>query len=172
MTEKETADENTNVNGAEYEWYLGHEEALSFPAGVNSVDGNPGVASGVAGDQHAIGYVGLAFMGNLVPAELYNPGNGEWVSPSVSNAVKAIPLNLTTPGQEIMNSEIEGAYPIARLLFYIVNRNHLSTNTITFVTWCLVQGQRFINIMGYVPINGTAAQSYSIAIMSSLSPSH
>jgi len=167
----ETADENTNANGAEYEWYLGHEEALSFPAGVNSVDGNPGVASGVAGDQSAIGYVGLAFLGDLVAADLYNPGNGEWISPSVANAVKSIPTNLTSPGDNLMNSAISGAYPIARLLFYIVNRDNLNGNTITFVTWCLVQGQRFVDIVGYVPINGTAAQSYSISIMSSLSPS-
>jgi len=168
----ETADENTNSNGAEYEWYLGHEEALSFPAGVNAVDGNPGVASGVADDQLAIGYVGLAFMNELVAVELYNPGNNEWITPSIKNAVKAIPSNLTTPSQDIMNSEIEDAYPIARLLFYLVNRNHLSSHTITFVTWCLVQGQRFIDVVGYVPINGTAAQSYSLSIMSLLSPTH
>ena len=167
----ETADENTNANGAEFEWYLGHEEAISFPAGINAVDGNPGVASGVDDDQSAIGYVGLAFLGELVVADLYNPGNGEWVTPSIANAVKAIPTNLTAPGQNIMNSDIEGAYPIARLLFYLINRNHLSENTITFVSWCLVQGQKFVSVVGYVPINGTAAQSYSLNIMSALYPS-
>ncbi|MHA2117060.1 MAG: hypothetical protein ACXABM_16305, partial [Candidatus Thorarchaeota archaeon] len=108
---------------------------------------------------------------DLVAADLYNPGNGEWVTPSVANAVKAIPNNLTAPDQNIMNSDIAGAYPIARMLFYLVNRNHLSENTITFVTWCLVQGQKFVSVVGYVPINGTAAQSYSLSIMSSLSPS-
>ncbi|MGD9397555.1 MAG: PstS family phosphate ABC transporter substrate-binding protein [Candidatus Thorarchaeota archaeon] len=167
----ETADENTNANGAEYDWHLGHEEALSFPAGINAVDGNPGVASGVEGDNAAIGYVGLAFMGDLIPTELYNPGNGEWITPSIANAVRAIPTNLTAPGQNIMNSAIEGAYPIARLLFYIVNRDYLSMNTITYVTWCLVQGQRFVSVVGYVPINGTSAQSYSLTLLSSLSPS-
>ena len=167
----ETADENINANGAEYEWHLGHEEALSFPAGANAVDGNPGVASGVANDELAIGYVGLAFLGDLVAADLYNPGNGEWVAPSIANAVRAIPANLTSPGQNIMNSDIVGAYPIARLLFYLVNRNHLSVNTLTFVTWCLVKGQTFISIVGYVPINGTAAQKYALTIMSTLSPS-
>ena len=167
----ETAEDNNNTNGADYIWHLGHEEALSFPAGVNAVDGNPGVASGVEGDQLAIGYVGLAFLGDLVPADLYNPGNGEWVTPSIANAQRAIPSSLTAPGQEIMNSDIEGAYPIARLLFYLVNRSHLSENTITFVSWCLVQGQKFVSVVGYVPINGTAAQSYSLAIMSTLSPS-
>ncbi|MFW9812788.1 MAG: PstS family phosphate ABC transporter substrate-binding protein [Candidatus Thorarchaeota archaeon] len=167
----ETAEENTNANGAEYEWILGHEEALSFPAGVNSVDGNPGVASGVEGDQSSIGYVGLAFLGDLVAADLYNPGNEEWISPSITNAIKAIPTNLTAPSDAIMNSNFEGAYPIARLLFYLINRDNLSANTITFVTWCLVQGQRFVSTVGYVPINGTSAQSYSLAIMSSLAPS-
>jgi phosphate transport system substrate-binding protein len=145
----ETARDNMNANGAEYEWYLGHEEAVSFPAEINAVDGNPGVASGVAGDQSAIGYVGLAFLGDLIAADLYNPGNGEWVTPSIANAVKAIPANLTAPGQNIMNSEIEGAYPIARLLFYLVNRNHLSGSTIMYVTWCLVQGQKFVSVVGY-----------------------
>jgi ABC-type phosphate transport system substrate-binding protein len=167
----ETADENTNSNGAEYEWHLGHEEAISFPAGITAVDGNPGVASSVAGDQNGVGYVGLAFMSDLVPAELYNPGNGEWITPSITNAVRAIPTNLTAPGQNIMNSDIEGAYPIARLLFYLVSRENLSENTLTYMTWCLVQGQKFVSTVGHVPINGTAAQSYSLTIMSTLSPS-
>jgi len=167
----ETADQNTNANGAEYEWNLGHEEAIIFPPGVSAVDGNPGVASGVASDSGAIGYVGLAFIGELVPADLYNPGNGEWVTPSLTNTVRAIPSNLTDAGQDLMNSNIAGSYPIARLLFYLVNRNHLSLNTITYLTWCLVQGQRFVGIVGYVPINGTSAQSYSLNIVGSLTPS-
>ena len=165
----ETADKNTNSNGAEYEWFLGHEEALSFPAGANAVDGNPGVALGVETDQQAIGYVGLAFIGDLIPADLYNPGNGEWIAPSISNAVRAIPTNLTSPGQDIMNSEIPGAYPIARLLYYLVNRSHLNQNTIAFVAWCIIQGQKFVSVVGYVPINGTSAQSYSLGIVSTLS---
>jgi ABC-type phosphate transport system substrate-binding protein len=164
----ETADETNNTNGADYEWGLGHEEALSFPAGVNSVDGNPSVSSGVISDDHGIGYVSLAFMEGAVPVDLYNPGNDAWINPSVLNAVRAIPTNLTTPGQNIMNSEIVGAYPIARLLFYLVNRNNLHTNTMTFLTWCILQGQIYIPLVGYVPINGTSAQSYSLDIIGSL----
>ncbi|MFX0108557.1 MAG: PstS family phosphate ABC transporter substrate-binding protein [Candidatus Hodarchaeota archaeon] len=167
----ETANENTNPNSAEYEWGLGHEEALSFPAGVNAVDGNPGVASGVKNDDHGIGYVGLAFLGDLVPVELYNPGNGEWVMPNLENAVRAIPVELANPGQNLMNSDVQGAYPIARLLFYLVNRNNLRWCALTYLTWCLVQGQKHISTVGYVPINGTSAQSYSLSIISNLSPS-
>ncbi|MBE0526386.1 MAG: substrate-binding domain-containing protein, partial [Candidatus Thorarchaeota archaeon] len=164
----ETADENNNTNSADYEWTLGHEEALSFPSGINSVDGNPSVSSGVISDEHGIGYVSLAFMEGATPVDLFNPGNDEWVTPSILNAVRAIPPNLTTPGQSIMNSEIEGAYPISRLLFYMVNKYNLLTNTVTFLTWCLLQGQLFVPTVGYVPINGTSAQSYSLDVISNL----
>jgi len=167
----ETSGENINPNGAEYEWLLGHEEAISFPSGIQAVDGNPGVASGVEGDDHSIGYVGLAFIGDLVAVQLYNPGINEWVSPSVENAVKAIPSNLTDPGQNLMNSELEGAYPIARLLFYLINTDFLKWYTITYVTWCLVQGQKYISEVGYVPIADTAAQYYSLSIIGLLEAS-
>lgn len=164
----ETADENNNTNGADYVWGLGHEEALSFPAGVNAVDGNPSVSSGVISDDQGIGYVSLAFIEGAVGVDLYNPGNDEWITPSIQNTVKAIPANLTAPRQNLMNSEIEGAYPIARLLFYLVNRDFLRTYTITYLTWCLLQGQIHVPLVGYVPINGTSAQTYSLDIVSSL----
>jgi ABC-type phosphate transport system substrate-binding protein len=168
----ETATDNTNSNGAEFEWHIGHEEAISFPAGVTAVDGNPGVASGVIGDDNAIGYVGLAFMAQLIPVELFNPGNNEWVIPSVANAIRAIPDTLTEPGQNLMNSEIPNAYPIARLLFYLVNHDNLKWYTITYLTWCLVQGQGYVSDIGYVPINGTSAQQYALGIVSLLVPSN
>ncbi|TFG32069.1 PstS family phosphate ABC transporter substrate-binding protein [Candidatus Thorarchaeota archaeon] len=164
----ETADETSNANGADYEWGLGHEEALSFPSGVNSVDGNPSVSSGVISDDHGIGYVSLAFMEGAVPVDLYNPGNDAWITPSVMNAVRAIPSNLTAPGQNIMNSDIVGAYPIARLLFYLVNRDHLLSNSVSFLTWCILQGQLYVPLVGYVPINGTSAQSYSLNVIANL----
>jgi len=164
----ETANEHNNTNGADFEWTLGHEEALSFPSGVNSVDGNPSVSSGVLSDDHGIGYVSLAFMEGATPVDIYNPGNNQWITPSILNAVKAIPSNLTSPGQDIMNSEIEDAYPIARLLFYMVNKQNIQTNTATFLSWCLLQGQHYVPIVGYVPINGTSAQSYSFDVISSL----
>jgi ABC-type phosphate transport system substrate-binding protein len=161
----ETADENINANGAEYQWKRGHEEALSFPAGVNSVDGNPSVSSGVLSDNHGIGYVSLAFMEGAVAADLYNPGNNQWITPSVQNAIKAIPTNFTNPGQDIMNSNILGAYPIARMLFYLVNHDYLKSYTVTFLSWCLLQGQTHVHEVGYVPINGTSAERYSLNVV-------
>ena len=166
----ETAPENTNANGAEFEWHLGHGESLSWPAGVNSVEGNPGVATGVEDDQNAMGYVGLAFIGGLVPALLYNPGNGEYVMPSVANALKAMPENITDPGQDLMNSEQPGAYPIARLLYYLVNRQNLHWYVIVFLDWVFVRGQKYVSGIGYIPLTGSSALHYSISVVQSLTP--
>ncbi|MHA3964722.1 MAG: PstS family phosphate ABC transporter substrate-binding protein [Candidatus Thorarchaeota archaeon SMTZ1-45] len=167
----ETADENTNANGAEYEWGLGHSEVVSWPGTHSSVDGNPGVASGVQGDVQGIGYVGLAFMDVLTAIDLYNPGVGDYVTPSLENALKALPDEITDPGQNLMNSNNTGAYPIARLLYYLVNPSNLYWYTIAYLNWVLVQGQQYISTVGYVPISGTSAATYAIGVVAALSPS-
>ena len=166
----ETSDENTNANGAEYEWGLGHSEVVSWPGIHSSVDGNPGVASGVKGDAQGIGYVGLAFMQDLTPVDLYNPGIDAYVTPSLENALKALPGEITDPGQNLMNSDNAGAYPIARLLYYLVNPNNLQWYTIAYLNWVLVQGQQYISTVGYVPISGTSAATYAIGVVAALSP--
>jgi phosphate transport system substrate-binding protein len=167
----ETADENTNANGAEYEWGLGHSETVSWPATLSAVDGNPGVASGVLADENGIGYVGLAFMEDLTPVDLYNPGSNEYVTPSLENALKALPDVISDPGQNLMNSNTTGAYPIARLLYYMVNPDNLQWFTIAYLNWVLVQGQQYISDVGYVPISGTSAQTYALNVVAALSPS-
>ncbi len=166
----ETADENTNPNGAEYEWTLGHHESVSWPEGVNSVDGNPGVALGVADDQNGIGYVGLAFMEGLTTAQLYNPSSGEWVSPSVQNVLNAVPEEMSDPGVDLMNAPAHDAYPIARFLYYLVNSDHLRWPVLVFLEWVLVRGQVYVPDVGYVPITGSSAMTYAQQVVSSLSP--
>ncbi|TFG32068.1 PstS family phosphate ABC transporter substrate-binding protein [Candidatus Thorarchaeota archaeon] len=167
----ETADENTNANGAEYEWGLGHSETVTWPASISAVEGNPGVASGVLSDDRGIGYVGLAFMEDLTPIDLYNPGSNEYITPSLENALKALPDEITDPGQNLMNSNSTGAYPIARLLYYLVNPDSLHWYTIAYLNWVLVQGQQYISDVGYVPISGTSAQIYALSVVAALSPS-
>ncbi|MCF2138172.1 MAG: PstS family phosphate ABC transporter substrate-binding protein [Candidatus Thorarchaeota archaeon] len=166
----DTADENINANGAEYEWILGHEETISWRPGTNSVDGNPGVAEGVLSDDHGIGYVGLAFMEGLTAAELYNPGNGEWVTANLANVLKAIPDQMSDPGVNLMNSPNQGAYPIGRLLYYLVNTQKIRWDVIIYLNWVLIQGQKYIHHVGYVPINGTSAITYAQSVVASLTP--
>lgn len=164
------AGDNPNPN-ANYTWGLGSKETISWPAGFSAVDGNPNVASGIIADTEGIGYVGLAFLEGLTPVDLYNPTTMEFVEPTMENALKAIPSEITDPGANLMNSDTPGAYPIARLLYYLINEDNLSWYVITYMNWVLAQGQHFIAGVGYVPINGTAAATYSISVISILTPS-
>jgi phosphate transport system substrate-binding protein len=167
----ETADDNNNTNNAEYEWGLGHSEVVAWPGTHSAVDGNPGVASGVENDPQGVGYVGLAFMEGLTPIDLYNPSSGEYVTPNLENALKSLPDEINNPGQNLMNSNNTGAYPIARLLYYLVNPDNLHWYTITYLNWVLIQGQQYISDVGYVPIVGTSAVTYALSVVASLTPS-
>ncbi|MFX1368458.1 MAG: hypothetical protein ACFFAY_07680, partial [Promethearchaeota archaeon] len=114
--------------------------------------------------------VGLAFMNGLTPVELYNPSIDEYIEPSFANALKALPAYLADPGANLMNSELEGAYPIARLLYYLVHKSNLGWHVLVYLNWVLTRGQIFISNVGYVPINGTSAIIYSLNLVSLLNP--
>jgi ABC-type phosphate transport system substrate-binding protein len=82
-----------------------------------------------------------------------------------------LPDEITDPGQNLMNSNNTGAYPIARLLYYLVNPDNLQWYTIAYLNWVLVQGQRYISSVGYVPISGTSAATYALSVVAALTPS-
>jgi ABC-type phosphate transport system substrate-binding protein len=165
----ETSDETANPH-ANFTWGLGHGETLSWAPGISSVDGNPGIAAGVLSDVQGIGYVGLRFMAGLTPVDLYNPSIDEYIEPSLDNALKALPSVLDDPGANLMNSNLEGSYPIARLLYYLVHDGNIAWHVLVYLNWVLTRGQTFISGVGYVPINGTSAIIYSINLVSSLNP--
>ena len=165
----ETSDETAN-RYANYTWGLGHSETLSWAPEISSVDGNPGVAAGVLNDAQGIGYVGLAFLTGLVSADLYNPSIDEYIEPTLENALKALPAVLSDPGASLMNSNLEGSYPIARLLYYLVHEENLGWHVLVYLNWVLTRGQTFISNVGYVPINGTSAIIYSLNLVSLLEP--
>ncbi|NHJ14860.1 MAG: PstS family phosphate ABC transporter substrate-binding protein [Candidatus Thorarchaeota archaeon] len=172
----ETSEETANpyVN---YIWEYGHDEQIAWHADIVGTEGNPGVAAAVESDPSGIGYVGLAFIPHapdpitLTPASLYNPSIDDYVEPLVANVLKVLPDEITDPGVNLFNSGNPEAYPIARLLFYLVNPATLKWQTIAFLDWCLTQGQQYVPNVGYVPINGTSAADFSLSIVSALVPS-
>jgi ABC-type phosphate transport system substrate-binding protein len=166
----ETADDNTNVAGQEFEWGYGHKEGLSFHAECVAVDGNPAVADSVDSDPNGIGYVGFAFTEGLTTVDLYNPGNNEWVVANEENALKSLPDEITDPGVNLFNSENDGAYPIARLLFYLINTDIVRWETIALLDWCLSIGQTFIDDVGYLAIVGTSAHAFAVTQLADLEP--
>ncbi len=156
-------------------WSLGHGESISWPGqpNVHAVDGNAGVKSGVQSDSNGIGYVGLAHQEGVTPAAIYNEGNGEWVLPSSESAKLAIPADLADPGLQLMASSTPGAYPVVRLLFYLVNTHFIREAPLTFIRWCLSTGQNSTwiqDIVGYLDIWDTGAQSLALTIVDSITP--
>ena len=156
-------------------WSLGSSESISWPGLPNfhAVEGNPGVKSGVQGQAGSIGYVGLAFTTGVTAAVLFNQGNSEWVSPSPDAAKMAIPSSMVNPGVSLMDSNKTGAYPIVRLLFYLVNTLFLRQSAYDFIRWCLTTGQdpSWVRTdVGYLEIAGTGAETLAMSILASLSP--
>jgi ABC-type phosphate transport system substrate-binding protein len=156
-------------------WSLGSSESISWPAlpSFHAVDGNPGVKSSVQAQVGSVGYAGLAFTAGVTAVVLYNQGNGEWVTPSPDAAKIAIPSNVTDPGASLMDSSTPGAYPVVRLLFYLVNTLYLRQSAHDFVRWCVTTGQNTGWIrtdVGYLEIAGTGAQTLALSILDSFTP--
>ncbi|MFX1318254.1 MAG: PstS family phosphate ABC transporter substrate-binding protein [Promethearchaeota archaeon] len=178
---------------ATYNWTLGAEELINWSSGprFHGAEGNPAVANGVAGDSNGIGYVGLTFTEGLAAATIWNEGNNEWVDPSAETAKTAIPAS-PSPPFSIMDSTAPGAYPIVRLIYYLVNKEPPATSflrtqygvvdpygirqdTINFLNWALSatggQDPTIIRTeVGYLEITGSGAETYSQNLVASLSP--
>ncbi len=178
---------------AGYNWILGDDELIAWPgSNVVAAEGNPGVANNVAGDNNGIGYVGFAFTEGLELVTLYNEGNNEWIVPSPEAAKLAIPDPLPSAGANLFDSTTTGAYPIARLIFYLVNKNPPPTSflrtqyglvaplamrkdTHDFLTWTISEtGGQTLSIIreqvGYLEITGTGAEGFALERLVDLKP--
>jgi len=156
-------------------WTRGHKETISWSEGVIAVEGNPGVRSGVQSDPNGIGYVSLAFIEGVTAAAIYNEGNGEWVNPSFDAAKAAIPENYSDASIPVMDSSEPGGYPIARLLFYLVNVDFIRQAPLDFIKWCVSstggQNPQWVREeVGYLEISGTGAQALAQSILGSITP--
>ena len=154
-------------------WVYGHGETVSWSSGVTSVQGNPGVATAVTVDDSGIGYVGLAFANetdnpDIIGCYLLNPTTGEYVKASYDSVKTAVPTIITDSSQSLFNADVSGAYPIARMLFYVLNNETVEYKSIKYVRWCLTEGQDFVRDVGYVEINGTAIVAFSQGILDDL----
>jgi ABC-type phosphate transport system substrate-binding protein len=176
-----------------YNWTLGDDELIAWPGGnVVASEGNPGVANNVLGDNNGIGYVGFAFTEGLQLVTLYNEGNDEWVVPTPEAAKLAIPDPLPGAGENIFDSTTTGAYPIARLIFYLVNNDPPSTSFLRtqygivaplamrrqaheFLSWAISEtGGQVLSIIredvGYLEITDTGAEDFALNTLEDLEP--
>ncbi|MBX3220901.1 MAG: phosphate ABC transporter substrate-binding protein PstS [Labilithrix sp.] len=139
---------------------VGAGVAPRFPVGVGA-RGNDGVTAYVKATPYAIGYVELAYarQANL-PVLLVKNRAGSYVVPTLGSldraarsALKSVPDDLRF---SIVDSEDEGAYPIAALSFLILPRDSKqrarAEALARFVWWGLHDGQRFAAELDYAPL--------------------
>ncbi|MHA1917623.1 MAG: PstS family phosphate ABC transporter substrate-binding protein [Candidatus Ranarchaeia archaeon] len=154
-------------------WLLGHGETISWGSHVVTVQGNPGVALAVSLDKSAIGYVGLAFANettnpDIKKVHLKNPTTGEYVEASVTSVKATVPTEFTESGQSLFNANLTGSYPIARMLYYVLNNESVSHQPLKYIRWCLGSGQTFVQSVGYIDITGTAIETFSNGLITDL----
>ena len=141
---------------------VGSGVAPRFPGGVGA-RGNDGVTAYVKATPHAIGYVELAYARQArLPLALVRNRAGNYVAPSLSSLDRAVRSALPQLPEDlrlsIVDSEDEGAYPIAALSFFILPRERdarqrSKAEALTrFVWWGLHEGQKYAAALDYAPL--------------------
>lgn len=131
-----------------------------FPVGVGA-RGNDGVTAYVKATPYAIGYVerGYARQAGL-PAVLVRNRSGNYVAPTLDSLDRAARSAMARMPEDlrlsIVDSEDEGAYPIAALSFIILPRDARerpkAEALARFVWWGLHEGQRHAAALDYAPL--------------------
>ena len=139
---------------------VGAGVAPRFPVGVGA-RGNEGVTAYVKVTPYAIGYVELAYARQAsLPVALVRNRSGNYIAPSLASldraARSALPRLPEDLRLSIVDSEDEGAYPIAALSFFILPRDskqRSKAEALTrFVWWGLHDGQRHAAALDYAPL--------------------
>jgi phosphate transport system substrate-binding protein len=143
---------------------VGADKAVDWPAGTGG-DGNDGVAAGISQTDGSIGYLSFDFAvtADLGMADIAN-ASGDYIAPSI-DSISAAGGGLTFPIQpdtNILNSDAEGAYPIASttylLLYQDMPDQDKAQTLFDFVTWALTTGQGMTTQVNYSPLPSDVAE--------------
>jgi phosphate transport system substrate-binding protein len=139
---------------------VGAGVAPRFPVGVGA-RGNDGVSAYVKATPYAIGYVEVAHARQAaLSVALVRNRAGAYVAPTLGSldraARSALPRMPDDLRLSIVDSEDEGAYPIAALSFIIIPRDAKerpkAEALARFVWWGLHDGQRHAAALDYAPL--------------------
>ncbi|HVH44686.1 MAG TPA: phosphate ABC transporter substrate-binding protein PstS [Labilithrix sp.] len=139
---------------------VGAGVAPRFPVGVGA-RGNDGVTAHVKATPFSIGYVELAHarQANLAIALVRNRA-GNYVPPTIGALDRAVRSALPKMPDDlrlsIVDSDDDGAYPIAALSFLVLQRDSKdrskAESLARFVWWSLHEGQTFAPALHYAPL--------------------
>jgi phosphate transport system substrate-binding protein len=142
----------------------------NWPVGTRS-KGNEGVTASIMTTPGAIGYIeyGYAKSQNLPMAILENK-SGSFVAPNTASAQAALataefPDNLIA---WVPDPEVKDAYPIATYTWIICYKQYHDKGKFqtlqSLLTYCLTDGQKESEALGYIPLPPTVADKAKAAI--------
>jgi phosphate transport system substrate-binding protein len=152
----------------EWKQRIGVGQALRWPTGLGS-KGNEGVAGQLRLVPGSIGYVEQAFARQLkMPtAALWNR-SGSFVAPSIEATTRAVEGIEERVGEDldfrlsIVDSEREGAYPLASWTYLLVPRHFESCTRARalydVISWAILDGDEHARALHYAPLPADVKQ--------------
>lgn len=150
---------------------FGAVQQLEWPAG-KAAAGTSGMASAVIDTPGAISYVDFSTAENKrLNKVLLDNRDGNFVAIS-HEAIQAATEHADWYGDaSIVDMPGANVWPISAVTFILLPENRLDTTkklrAQTFVNWCLKDGKRYVDPMGYIPLPDEAV-SFSLGQLSKL----
>jgi phosphate transport system substrate-binding protein len=153
----------------EFKTKIGQGKQVPFPGVAGK--GNAGVAALIKQTPGTIGYVEYGFAKNsdLPMATLQNKA-GKFVAPSADSGAAAL-ASATLPANLrvfITDPEGDGSYPIVTYTWWLVHTSYDKAgeaDTIkTLATWCLTDGQKLSDSLGYLPLPAAVVAKVQAAV--------
>jgi phosphate transport system substrate-binding protein len=148
---------------------VGYATSVNWPTGVGG-NGNEGVAGVVINTPGAIGYNSLSYalLNNMSYGSVIN-ASGNTIEPSFAATTAAADIELPEDTRILFtNTPAENGYPIAgfawMLVYQNLDRNNAIRNRqeaeelINFLIWCITEGQKLSERLGYAQLSTTAVE--------------
>ena len=154
-------------------WTLGSGSTITWPEGVEKVEGSSGMSGFLAANEWSIGYVdaGHGHEKKLKEVELKNK-NGKWVTSKTAdiaagdNPVKTMPTDFSADwnGFNLMNAAGDETFPICTFSYMYIHKSMADSESArplqAFATFVLSdEGQGMLSEFGFVKLStGTLAK--------------
>lgn len=149
---------------------IGTDKSVTFPAGVGG-KGNEGVTALIKQSPGTIGYVeyGYANDNGLSMAMLQNK-SGNFVAPNIAAGRETL-ANVKLPENlRVWPVDPEGAqdYPIVSFTWLLCYKKYADEGKLKalkdFINWSLVEGQKFSEELGYIPLPESVVEKSKAAL--------
>ncbi len=158
----------------DFKTQVGATKEPKWPGNPLKGKGNPGVAALVKQTAGSIGYVEAAYtkQTNLPAASVENQ-KGRFVAPSIAEANTAL-ANIKFPANfRVFEGNPADGYPITGVTWLLVYKHYDSAEKTEavkkLIQWCLNDGQKFNNGLGYTEIPASVAQEAIETVNSGIS---